>query len=31
VEKKHILKVLHEKQENKTLAAEALGISLKTL
>ena len=31
VEKKHILKVLHEKQGNKTLAAEALGISLKTL
>ena len=31
VEKKHILKVLHEKQENKTLVAEALGISLKTL
>lgn len=31
VEKKHILKVLHEKQWNKTLAAEALGISLKTL
>lgn len=31
VEKKHILKVLHEKQGNKTLDAEALGISLKTL
>ncbi|HHT9109412.1 MAG TPA: sigma-54-dependent transcriptional regulator, partial [Candidatus Wunengus sp. YC63] len=31
IEKKHILKVLHEKQGNKTLAAEALGISLKTL
>jgi len=31
VERKHILKVLHEKQGNKTLAAEALGISLKTL
>ena len=31
VEKKHIIKVLHEKQGNKTLAAEALGISLKTL
>ena len=31
VEKKHILKMLHEKQGNKTLAAEALGISLKTL
>jgi len=31
VEKKHILKVLHEKRGNKTLAAEALGISLKTL
>ncbi|HHT9136950.1 MAG TPA: sigma-54-dependent transcriptional regulator [Candidatus Wunengus sp. YC60] len=31
VEKKHILKVLHEKQGNKTLTAEALGISLKTL
>lgn len=31
VEKKHILKVLHEKQWNKTLAADALGISLKTL
>ncbi|MBW7897736.1 Transcriptional regulatory protein ZraR [Candidatus Brocadiaceae bacterium B188] len=31
VEKKYILKVLHEKQWNKTLAAEALGISLKTL
>ncbi|MEP9410776.1 MAG: sigma-54-dependent Fis family transcriptional regulator [Candidatus Brocadia sp.] len=31
VEKKHILKVLNEKQWNKTLAAEALGISLKTL
>ncbi|OQY97741.1 MAG: DNA-binding response regulator [Candidatus Brocadia sp. UTAMX2] len=31
VEKKHILRVLHEKQCNKTLAAEALGISLKTL
>jgi len=31
VEKKHILKVLHEKQGNKTLAAEALGVSLKTL
>lgn len=31
VEKKHILKVLHEKQWNKTLAAETLGVSLKTL
>ncbi len=31
VEKKHILKILHEKQWNKTLAAETLGISLKTL
>lgn len=31
VEKKHILKLLHEKQGNKTLDAEALGISLKTL
>ena len=31
VEKKHILKVLQEKQWNKTLAADALGISLKTL
>jgi DNA-binding NtrC family response regulator len=31
VEKRHILKVLNEKQWNKTLAAEALGISLKTL
>ncbi|MCF6156494.1 MAG: sigma-54-dependent Fis family transcriptional regulator [Candidatus Brocadia sp.] len=31
VEKKYILKVLHEKRWNKTLAAEALGISLKTL
>jgi DNA-binding NtrC family response regulator len=31
VEKKHILKVLNEKQGNKTLAAETLGISLKTL
>jgi DNA-binding NtrC family response regulator len=31
VERKHILKVLHEKQGNKTLAAETLGISLKTL
>ncbi len=31
VEKGHILKVLNEKQGNKTLAAEALGISLKTL
>ncbi|MCF6158302.1 MAG: sigma-54-dependent Fis family transcriptional regulator [wastewater metagenome] len=31
VEKKYILKILHEKQWNKTLAAETLGISLKTL
>ena len=31
IEKEHILKVLHEKQLNKTLTAEALGISLKTL
>lgn len=31
VEKKHILKVLHERQWNKTLAAETLGVSLKTL
>ncbi|UJS18926.1 MAG: sigma-54 dependent transcriptional regulator [Candidatus Jettenia sp.] len=31
IEKKHILKVLHEKQGNKTLTAETLGISLKTL
>ena len=31
VEREHILKVLNEKQGNKTLAAEALGISLKTL
>ncbi len=31
VEKKHILRILHEKQLNKTLAAEVLGISLKTL
>lgn len=31
VEKRHILKVLNEKQGNKTLAAEALGISVKTL
>jgi DNA-binding NtrC family response regulator len=31
VEKKHIIKVLQEKQGNKTLAAETLGISLKTL
>jgi DNA-binding NtrC family response regulator len=31
VEKDYILKILHEKQMNKTLAAETLGISLKTL
>ncbi len=31
VEKDHILKVLREKQMNKTLTAETLGISLKTL
>lgn len=31
VEKGHIIKVLHERQGNKVLAAEALGISLKTL
>lgn len=31
IEKKHILKILHEKQWNKSLAAETLGISLKTL
>lgn len=31
MEKKHILKVLQERKWNKTLAAEALGISLKTL
>lgn len=31
IEKKHILKVLQERKWNKTLAAEALGISLKTL
>jgi DNA-binding NtrC family response regulator len=31
VEKKYILKVLNEKQGNKTLAAETLGISIKTL
>lgn len=31
IEKKHILKVLQERNWNKTLAAEALGISLKTL
>lgn len=31
VEKDHILKILREKQMNKTLAAEELGISLKTL
>lgn len=31
IEKQHILKVLQERKGNKTLAAEALGISLKTL
>lgn len=31
IEKKHILKVLQEKQGNKALTAEVLGISLKTL
>ena len=31
VERRHIMKILQEKQGNKTVAAETLGISLKTL
>ena len=31
MERRHIMKILQEKQGNKTVAAETLGISLKTL